>query len=145
MAIEDDLLARLRKIEALMDGAGTAGEREAAGAALERVKARLTEQTRRDPPVELQFSMPDIWSRQLFVALCRRYGLKPYRYPRQKRTTVMLRLPRGFSATVLWPEFLELDRALVAHLHDVTAHIIRSAVHADTSEAEVVPAQLPGR
>ena len=41
MAAEDDLLARLRKIEALMAGAGTAGEREAAGAALERVKARL--------------------------------------------------------------------------------------------------------
>ena len=51
MAVEDDLLARLRKIEALMAGAGTAGEREAAGAALERVKARLAEQARRDPPI----------------------------------------------------------------------------------------------
>lgn len=70
MAVEDDLLARLRKIEALMAGAGTEGERGAAGAALEPVKARLEEQTRRDPPVELQFSMSDVWSRQLFVALC---------------------------------------------------------------------------
>ena len=145
MAIEDDLLARLRKIEALMAGAGTAGEREAAGAALERVKARLAEQARRDPPVELQFSMSDTWSRQLFVALCRRYGLKPYRYPRQKRTTVMVRVPRGFNDMVLWPEFVELDRALVAHLQDVTTRIIRGAVHADTSEAEEVPVGLPGR
>jgi hypothetical protein len=145
MAVEDDLLARLRKIEALMAGAGTAGEREAAGAALERVKARLAEQARRDPPVELQFSMPDAWSRQLFVALCRRYGLKPYRYPRQKRTTVMLRVPRGFNDTVLWPEFVELDRALVGHLQEVTSRIIRGAVHADTSEAEEVSAALPGR
>lgn len=143
MAIEDDLLARLRKIEALMAGAGTAGEREAAGAALERVKARLAEQALRDPPVELQFSMPDAWSRQLFVALCRRYGLKPYRYPRQRRTTVMLRVPRGFSDTVLWPEFLELDRALRAHLQGVTTRIIRDAIHADTSEAEEVPARCP--
>ena len=142
MASEDDLLARLRKIEALMAGAGTAGEREAAGAALERVKARLAEQSRRDPPVELQFSMPDAWSRQLFVALCRRYGLKPYRYPRQKRMTVMLRVPRGFNDTVLWPEFVELDRALVAHLQEVTTRIIRGAVHADTSEAEEMPALL---
>ncbi|MCC6719808.1 MAG: hypothetical protein IT555_18155 [Acetobacteraceae bacterium] len=145
MAIEDDLLARLRKIEALMAGAGTAGEREAAGAALQRVKARLAEQTQRDPPVELQFSMSDTWSRQLFVALCRRYGLKPYRYPRQKRTTVMVRVPRGFNDMVLWPEFMELDRALVAHLQDVTTRIIRGAVHTDTSEAEEVPAGLPGR
>jgi len=145
MAVEDDLLARLRKIEALMAGAGTAGEREAAGAALERVKARLAEQARRDPPVELQFSMPDAWSRQLFVALCRRYGLKPYRYPRQRRNTVMLRVPRGFYDTVLWPEFVELDSALVAHLQEVTSRIIHGAVHADTSEAEEVPAALPGR
>jgi hypothetical protein len=63
VAVEDDLLSRLRNMEALMSGAGTAGEREAAGAALERVKARLAEQTRRDPPVELQFSTPDVWSR----------------------------------------------------------------------------------
>ncbi|RAI54708.1 hypothetical protein [Roseicella frigidaeris] len=145
MAVEDDLLARLRKIEVLMAGAGTVGEREAAGAALERVKARLAEQARRDPPVELQFSMPDAWSRQLFVALCRRYGLKPFRYPRQKRTTVMLRVPRGFNDTVLWPEFVELDRALAAHLQEVTTRIIHGAVHADTSEAEEMPAALPTR
>ena len=89
--------------------------------------------------------MPDAWSRQLFVALCRRYGLKPFRYPRQKRMTVMLRVPRGFNDTVLWPEFVELDRALVAHLQEVTSRIIRGAVHADTSEAEEVPAALPAR
>ena len=144
MAVEDDLLGRLRKIEALMAGGGTAGEREAAGAALERVKARLAEQARRDPPIELQFSMPDAWSRQLFVALCRRYGLQPYRYSRQKRTTVMVRVPRGFNDTVLWPEFLELDRALSAHLQSVTRRIIHDAIHADTSEVEEVQASLPG-
>lgn len=144
MADSDGLQERLRKIEALMAGAGTPGERDAAGAALERVKARLVEQARRDPPIELQFAMPDAWSRQLFVALCRRYGLRPYRYPRQKRTTVMLRVPRGFNDTVLWPEFLELDRALSAHLQSVTTRIIHDAVHADTSEVEEVQASLPG-
>ena len=90
MPSEDELRAKLRRIEALIAGGGTAGERDAAGAALERVKARLAEQARIDPPIEVQFSMPDAWSRQLFVALCRRYGLKPYRYKRQKRTSVML-------------------------------------------------------
>jgi hypothetical protein len=144
MADTDGLQERLRKIEALMAGAGTPGERDAAGAALERVKARLAEQARRDPPIELQFAMPDAWSRQLFVALCRRYGLRPYRYPRQKRTTVMLRVPRGFNDTVLWPEFVELDRALSAHLQSVTTRIIHDAIHADTSEVEEVQVSLPG-
>jgi len=63
MADVEGLQARLHKIEAPIAGAGTLGECDAAGAALERVKARLAEQARRDPPVELQFSMLDAWSR----------------------------------------------------------------------------------
>jgi hypothetical protein len=43
MSIESQLREKLRKIEALFAGAGTAGERLAAEAALERVRARLAE------------------------------------------------------------------------------------------------------
>ena len=43
MSIESQLREKLRKIEALFAGAGTAGERLAAEAALERVRERLTE------------------------------------------------------------------------------------------------------
>src|SRR5712671_7199135 len=48
-----------------------------AEAALARVRARLAELGQRDPPIDIQFSMPDQWSRHLFLALCRRYGLQP--------------------------------------------------------------------
>ena len=41
MSTESQLREKLRKIEALFAGAGTAGERLAAEAALERVRARL--------------------------------------------------------------------------------------------------------
>src|SRR5580700_9471302 len=75
MSTESQLREKLRKIEALFAGAGTTGERLAAEAALERVRARLTELGHKDSPVEMQFSMPDQWSRHLFLALCRRYGL----------------------------------------------------------------------
>lgn len=140
---ESQMREKLRKIEALFAGAGTPGERMAAEAALERVRAKLAEQQRQDPPVEMQFSMPDQWSRHLFVALCRRYGLKPYRYPRQRRTTVMLRAPSVFINEVLWPEFTELDRLLQNHLRQVTLRVIREEVHADTSDAQEVPEALP--
>ena len=110
MSTESQLREKLRKIEALFAGAGTTGERLAAEAALERVRARLTELGHKDSPVEMQFSMPDQWSRHLFLALCRRYGLRPYRLRRQRRNTVMVRAPRGFVDQVLWPEFGELDR-----------------------------------
>ena len=86
--------------------------RAAAEAARERLRLRLADLERRDPAIEMQFSLPDPWSRRLFLALCRHNGLKPYRYRRQRTTTVMVRLPRGFLDRVLWPEFKELNRAL---------------------------------
>ena len=129
MSIESQLREKLRKIEALFAGAGTPGERLAAEAALERVRARLAELGRGDPPVEMHFSVPDRWSRHLFLALCRRYGLAPYRYPRQRRNTIMVRAPRGFVDQVLWPEFSELERALASYLHEVTLRVIREEVY----------------
>ena len=81
MSTESQLRDKLRKIEALFAGAGTAGERMAAEAALGRIRARLAEFGRQDAPIAMQFSMPDQWSRLLFLALARRYGLKPYRLP----------------------------------------------------------------
>ena len=135
MASEAQLREKLRKIEALFAGAGTPGERLAAAAALERVRARLAEVEQRNPTIHMQFSLSDQWSRRLFVALCRRYGMTPYRLPRQRRTTVMLRVPKDFADLVLWPEFLELNKALKQHLNEVTLRVIREEVHGDASEA----------
>ena len=59
MTSESQLREKLRKIEALFVGAGTAGERLAAEAALQRVRARVEELARHDPPIEQQFSLPD--------------------------------------------------------------------------------------
>ncbi len=143
MSTESQLREKLRKIEALFAGAGTAGERLAAEAALERVRERLAELGRQDPSIEMQFSMPDQWSRHLFLALCRRYGMKPYRYYRQRRNTVMVRAPKRFLDQVLWPEFSELDQALQAYLHQVTLRVIREEVYADASEAQEVFEALP--
>ena len=75
------------------------------------------------------------------LALCRRYGLSPYRLYRQRPTTVMLRVPKRFVDEVLWPEFNELNAALMQYLNEVTTRVIREGVHGDTSEA----AALPGR
>jgi len=144
MTTESDLRDNLRKIEALFAGAGTPGERNAAEAALGRVREKLRGMARTDPPIEMKFTMGDQWSRQLFTALCRRYGLEPFRYYRQRYTTVMLRVPEGFVNQILWPEFQELDALLHAYLSDVTLRLIRQEVHADTSDvAEVAVGALP--
>lgn len=145
MITDGRLRDKLRKIEALFAGAGTEGERLAAEAALERVRLRLESISRRTPPTELQISLPDQWSRHLFLALCRRYGLDPYRYPRQRRSTVMLRAPHDFINQVLWPEFTELQAELHTYLHEVTLRIIREQVHHDASDASEVAQALPAR
>ena len=107
-SIDEQLRAKLRKVEALYFGAGTAGERDAAGAAVERLRAKLAEVGRQEPPTELQFSMPDPWAVRLFVALCRRYGFRPYRYPRQRRTTIMVLAPRRFFDAVVMRQFADM-------------------------------------
>ena len=144
MSEETSLRDRLRKIEALFAGAATPGERDAAAAALDRIKLRLAEFGVREKPMEMQFSLVDLWSQRLFIALCRRYGLRPYRRYRQRHTTVMLQVPRAFADEILWPEYLELNNVLRTYLLAVTSRLIRDHVHADTSDVEEIAGILPG-
>ena len=139
MTGEDELRDKLRKIEALFAGAKTAGEKAAAGAAAERIRARLAEAGVREAAVEMRFAIHDPWSRKLFMALCRRYGLRPYRYPRMQRQSVMVKAPRSFIDGVLWAEFNDLNKALTTWLMDVTDRLIREEVHADIRDADEQP------
>ena len=144
MSTENELRDKLRKIEALFAGAKTPGERDAAGAAAERIRARLGEIGTKEAAVEMRFAVHDPWSRKLFLALCRRYGIEPYRLPRMKRQSLVVRAPRSFIETVLWPEFNELNAALSSYLLEVTERVIRDALNGNTAKAEERdgPAQL---
>jgi hypothetical protein len=135
---ENQLIERLHNIERLFEGATTPGERVAAANAMDRVRQRLTEMRDTNPDTEYKFTLGDGWSRRLFVALLRRYGLKPYRYSGQRRTTVMVRVPRRFVDETLWPEFEKLSSTLRDFLDDITERVIRESVFADDSEAEEV-------
>jgi hypothetical protein len=135
LPLEGTLLEKLRKIEALHAGTKIDGEREAARRAAERIRARLAEMRGRERDVELVYSMPDPWKRKLFVALCRRYGLKPYREYGRRYSTVQVRAPKVFQDRTLWPEFLALAGELHAHLSELTERVIREAINDDVSEA----------
>lgn len=138
MTADHILRDKLRKIEALFAGAATPGEKAAAGAAAERIRARLKQAERTEAIVETRFSLPDLWSRQLFCALARRYGLKPFRYHRMRMTSVVVRAPASFVETVLWPEFQELDDALRIYLSEITSKFIREEVYREAGEADEV-------
>lgn len=147
MLDEAKLIEKLRLIEALHSGATTVGEREAAARARERILERLAQVEKEDPPLEYRFFMGDMWSRKVFVALLRRYGIRPYRYKRQRHTTVMARVSKRFVDETLWPEFQEISDSLQTYLSEVTDRVVSQVIHQDSSDAEVVddPAQLSGR
>ncbi len=116
------------------------GEREAARRAAERIRGRLAELRGREQDEEVFYSLHDPWKRKLFVALCRRYGLKPYRERGRRHSTVIVRAPKEFQHGTLWPEFLTLSEELHAHLNELTERVIRE----DVSEAtEQPPKALP--
>jgi len=134
---EEQLIQKIRRVENLFAGAGTEGERAAAGSALGRMRRRLEELQRSDPAVEYKFRLNHVWSRRLLLALLRRYGIQPYRYGGQRHTTVMVRVSRRFIEETLWPEFQELDKVLHVYLSETTKRVIQEGLEADSSEAEV--------
>jgi hypothetical protein len=141
---EAKLREKLARIEALFAGATTEGERIAAAEARRRIQLRLQSVEQVDPPVEYRFTLADAWSRKLFVALLRRYDLRPYRYRGQRYTTVMVRVPKSFVDQTLWPEFEQLDGALRTYLEEITDRVVADVLHEDRSEATEVadPRQL---
>lgn len=142
---ERELLETLAKVEALFADTGFAGERTAAATAAERIRQRLRRLQETDPPVEMRFSLSNPWSKQLFMALLRRYEISPYRYSGQRYTTVMARVPKRFVDETLWPEFQQINSELNNYLNAITDRVIKGAIFSDDSEAETraAPAALP--
>jgi hypothetical protein len=136
MERSEDIHAKLQKLEALFARGATEGERAAAGAALDRLSEKLKAAPDEDE-IELQYSLPDAWAVRIFVALCRKHGVKPYRYPRQRRTTVMVRVrPTAFDRTV-GAEFRTLHAELVAYFQDTVDHLIADAMKSDGDDANI--------
>jgi hypothetical protein len=126
---EERLIEKLRRIETLFAQTTSPEGRQAAETALDRIRRRLAQLEQSEPSVEFKFALADSWSTALLIALLHRYGLKPYRYPSQRRTTIMVKVARSFIDDVLWPEFQQLNRTLHSHLNAVTTRVIHEAIH----------------
>lgn len=109
------------------------------------VEAELIDEDPRseEEEIEMQFSMTDFHSKKLFIALARKHGLRPYRLPRQKHTTVMLKGKRSFFDQVLWPQFTQLSGDLNFLLQQITNEVIRSVLHGDPSEVQAAGGKRP--
>jgi hypothetical protein len=144
MRDQGDIRERLEKLEALFARGATEGERAAAGAALERLQARLdfVGSSRDEPEIELQYTLPDVWAVHLFVALCRKHGVKPYRYPRQRRTTVMVRVRKAAFEQTIAAEFQTLHRELTTYFDEMVSHLITDVMKSDGDDETLEQRQI---
>ncbi|WP_101069210.1 hypothetical protein [Roseovarius salinarum] len=146
MADDTEMREKLVKLEALFAHGATEGERAAAGAARDRLQAKLAPQGdgADAPEVELQYSLPDVSSVRIFVALCRKYDIRPYRYSRQRRTTVMVRVQQASFDQTVAAEFRTLHKELTAYFNATVEHLIADAMKSDGSDETLEQRQLPG-
>ena len=141
MGQQEDIREKLEKLEALFARGSTEGERAAAGAALDRLNSRL-DTGAQEEKVEFQYSLPDVWAVKIFVALCRKHGVHPYRYPRQRRTTVMVNVQKLLFEQTVMAEFETLHAELVAYFKDTVDHLIADAMKSDGEDANLERPQI---
>ncbi len=56
--------------------------------------------------------------------MCRKHGVRPYRYRRQRRSTVMVRVREQEFYREAWPEHCQLHAELASYFNDVTDRLI---------------------
>ncbi|SLN77990.1 hypothetical protein [Roseisalinus antarcticus] len=141
MGQQEHIREKLEKLEALFARGATEGERVAAGAALDRLNSRL-DTGAQEEKIEFQYSLPDVWAVKIFVALCRKHGVHPYRYPRQRRTTVMVNVQKSVFEQTVMAEFEMLHAELVAYFKDTVDHLIADAMKSDGEDANLERPQI---
>jgi hypothetical protein len=132
MSDEQRLKDKLRAVEALAAGTTSDGERDAAARARLRILERL-EAVMSETPIEWQFTV-DRYQRDLLIALARRYDLKPYRYRRQRYSTLVIRAPERFLKETFLPEYDRMVEVLGTHLSELTKRVVADVLNGDLSE-----------
>jgi hypothetical protein len=133
-----DIVDKIRKIEALIAGAKSDGERQAAEFARQRMQEKMDAQ-----PIEYSVRVNSPWKKKLFIAICNKHGLRSYRYARQKYTTAMVRVSKHYMDSVLWPEFNRYALLLDKLTDEILTDLI-SKIHMVKEEDEtIIAGELP--
>jgi len=135
--VMNEILEKIKKIEALISGATSTGEYNAAQNAKKRLLERYPEVEIYKNAKEYSLRTGDMWQKKLLLAICAKYGVNTYRYSRQKYTTTMVRINEKFLNEVIWKEFLEYSEKLSELLNEITSDLI-SKIHAPTEETIIV-------
>ena len=85
----------------------------------------------REGEFEQVYSVDDMYSRLLFIALCRQEGATVYRRPRQRVVTICVRTTLS-KHNSLWQRFLSLSAMLDGRLAEATQQFL--VEHCEGSE-----------
>ena len=130
------ILNKIAKIEALIERAGSEGERVAALLAKDRILAKMA-RDKEHLPVEYKFSFGSQWQKRLFKALCDKHGFESYRYYRERYTTSHVKISKAIVDGVLWPEYLRWSNVLQELVEEVMQDIIGKIHRSDTEETVI--------
>jgi hypothetical protein len=113
---EDALVDKLREIECKVARNDAVGD--------EACRAELAAWRQREADQEFRLSVPTPIAQRVLLGWCHRYGLVPYRIPRQRQTTVCVRVPRGFMQEVMWPRFEASARLMEQAVTEATRRVV---------------------
>lgn len=98
-------------------------------------RAELRRWREREPDKKHALSVPTAATQHLLALVCNRYGLRVYRAPRKRSTTLCVDAPAGFVREVLWPPFSSMALLLEEQTHQFLEGVIeRWARSTDTGQ-----------
>jgi len=112
---EDALVSELQQIEREFARGGAVG--------VEACRAELAEWRKREADREFRISVPTPTAQRVLVGWCHRYGLTPYRSPRQRKTTICVRVPPGFMQE-MWPRVEAMAHVIDRATADAARRIV---------------------
>jgi hypothetical protein len=116
----------------------------AASAGPEAYARQLVAWRTREPDREEVCSTGDATGAWLVVMLCARYGIRPFRRPRQKPRTICLRSPASFVSTVFWPQVQEMARVFEAARVSMVNQVVGVWLGAAGDQALIVEEERGG-
>jgi hypothetical protein len=116
----------------------------ASGAGPEAYAQQLTEWRTREPDREEVCSTGDATGAWLVVMLCARYGIRPFRRPRQKPTTICLLAPASFVSKVFWPQVQEMARVFEAARVSMVNQVVGAWLGATGDQVLIVEEERGG-
>jgi hypothetical protein len=88
------------------------------------IRARLQESANAPDIQEFQCTLKNDWEGFVLHALLKRYGIPPYRYRKQRKSTVLVRVSKRFMNELLWPIFQEVSAVLYARFNEILTTLL---------------------